>query len=239
MFYHATSNLYRALRQSYVFVLGLFAAQLVGDDFLGTYRLYDVDQETGEISEMEEGLSKTISIAKEDDGSYTAVITREVSKEQWLKSQVSLRNISKEGLRELENRAEQHGAPTSGAEPIKPEGFLDSLLVLNIDDQSYEKDKRQVETTTDVKVDGNRISIFVPFSEDKQSYIDTTKDEIVAREYYEFVIKNGELNGTYSDYVAPYALWSTEKIHAKRVSDTPLPDEESDDTGLVDFEDPD
>lgn len=66
----------------------------------------------------------------------------------------------------------------------------------------------------------------------------TTKDEKEAGGYYEIVIENGELESTVTDYFGPDLRSTTRKIHAKRVSDSPRSEEESDDAGPEDSEDP-
>ncbi len=210
----------------------------MGDDVLGTYLMYDVDQETGKISEMEEGLSTTISLTKIDDESYTVMITREVSKEQWEKSQDLLRGIFAGLSPETKENIEKTAARMSGIDPRETEGMFDIVAEYNINEvQSYENVKHQVETTTDVTVDGNNVSIFVPLPDDDLDK-GTNKDEKEAGEYYEIVIENGELNGTYTDYLGPDLRSSTKKIHAKRVSDSPQSEEDSYDTKTTVPEDP-
>ena len=237
---HVISKLHSSLRHSFVLVLGLISTQLIGDDFLGTYRTYDVDQETGEISEMEEGLSTSISIVKEDDGTYTVVITREVSKEQWEKSHALLREMLEGMSPEAKKNWEQFaGIILIGDKPSDTEGLFDAVMEHNLNEvQSYENVKKQIETTKDVTVEGNKVAIFFPFPDDADSYEGTTKDEKEAGDYYEIVIEEGELNGTFSDYYGPDLKSSTKKIHAKRVSDSPRSEEESYDTKTEVPEDP-
>ncbi|MXZ55109.1 MAG: hypothetical protein F4227_03205 [Gammaproteobacteria bacterium] len=125
MFCCEVFRLHRAIRYSLVLALSLLSTQLVGDDILGTYLMYDVNQETGEISEMEEGLSTTFSITEEDDGTYTVVITREVSKEQWEKSQVLLREMLEGMSPEAKKNWEQYaGIILIGDKPSETEGFF-------------------------------------------------------------------------------------------------------------------
>lgn len=125
LFYHWVSRLHRSVRFSLIIALGSLSSQLVADDILGTYRMYHVDQDTGAISEMEEGLSATISIAKESDGSFTVVITREVSKEQWEKSQVLLREMLEGMSPEAKKNWEQYaGIILIGDKPSETEDFF-------------------------------------------------------------------------------------------------------------------
>ncbi|MXZ55110.1 MAG: hypothetical protein F4227_03210 [Gammaproteobacteria bacterium] len=121
---------------------------------------------------------------------------------------------------------------------MKLKVFFDAVMEHNLNEvQSYENVKKQVETTTDVTVDGIKASIFFPILDD-DSYEGTNKDEKQAVEYYEIVIEHGELNGTYWDYLGPSLRSSKEKIHAKRVSDSPRSEEESDDIKTAVLEDP-
>lgn len=233
------SRLHRSVRLSLIIALYLLSTQLVADDIVGTCRMYHVDQDTGAISEMEEGLSATISIAKESDGSFTVVITREVSKEQWEKSQALMREMFEGMSPETKKKLEQYATIMSGEQLGEGNGLFDQAADIVINEvQSFENVKRQVETTSDVTVEGNKVSIFVPFPDDAYSYKGSTTDEKEAGDYYEIVIEDGELNGTLSDYYGPDVKSSTEKIHAKRVSDSPRSEEESDDTKIAVPEDP-
>ena len=239
LFYHWMSKLHRSVRLSFVFAFGLLSTQLVADNILGTYRMYHVDQETGAISEMEEGLSATISIAKESDGSFTVVITREVSKEQWEKSQALIREMFDGMSPETKKKLEQYATVMSGEQLGEGNGLFDQAADVVINEvQSFENGKKQVETTKDVTVEGNKVAIFFPFPDDADSYEGTTKDEKEAGDYYEIVIEEGELNGTFSDYYGPDLKSSTKKIHAKCVSDSPRSEEESYDTKTEVPEDP-
>lgn len=141
--YREPFRMHRSVHYSLVFAFALLSTQFVGGDSLGTYLMYDADQEIDAISEMAEDLSTTMFIAKEDDGSYSVVITPEVSKEQWEKSQALMKETL-EGLSPEEKKnIEQSAARMSGAKPSETEGMFDQAAEYAINEvQSYESVKK-------------------------------------------------------------------------------------------------
>ena len=70
LLYREISRMHCSVRNFLVFALVLLSTHLVGNDVLGKFLMYNVDQETGEISETEYGKT-TMSFSKDNNGQST------------------------------------------------------------------------------------------------------------------------------------------------------------------------
>ena len=194
---------HRVLCNLLILGLTLFSIHSIGDDVVGTYRIYQVDRESGEISKSE-GINSRISISKEDDGSYAAVATSEVSKETWEKAQAVLKDVF-EGLSpDVKKSVEGYGALICGVKPSETEGMFDKAAdhIVN-EEYKYENLAKTVETALEVIVDGNNVTILFPFPEGARTTPQNSDGEQEVWTTYEIVIENGELNGKIIDSLGP------------------------------------
>ena len=234
LMYREISRMQRSVRYSLVFALVLFSTQLVRDDVLGKFLMYNVDQDSGKISETEYGKT-TMSISKDSNGSYNVVRTVEVSEEEW-KQQLAEEKSRLEKLSvEEKQHIEQYAAVASGGEPSDGEGAFDEVGE-GWSDRNHEDEAKTVETTTEVNVDGNNVSIFFPILGYREMGILNTDSKKEIGMSYEIVIENGELKGTCTFLHGSVSPPHTVKVHGKLITDSPSSEEESVDTATDDTE---
>lgn len=211
---------HRLLCYSLMVGLTLISHYLVGDDVVGTYSLDVVDRESGEISKSE-GASTKLSISKEVDGTYAASITYEVSEEAWAEAQTQLKDFFDGLSPDAKKSIALYGGSISGAKPSEAVGMFTKAwdYVLN-EKLTYEDVAHAVETASEVIVEGNTVSIFVPILADGETIPLNTDGKQVKGDTYEIKIENGELNGTITGSYGSDLFSQTTKIHGKLIDDS-------------------
>ncbi|MXZ55867.1 MAG: hypothetical protein F4227_07560 [Gammaproteobacteria bacterium] len=201
------------VRSLVVLGLAFLSYYAIGDDLLGTYIMYDVDQETGEVSDSL-GLT-TITINQTiDEESYSIKETVRIDKADWEKIQAErirhLEELSSEEKREM-------AVAISGDESIDHNEIFDKY-VKDIKDENYEDEAKSLntlKTTTEVTIDGNSISFFIPLLGYEEKGLHKRGERKFGR-LFKADIQNGELVGTCTWFSGPRLPPYERKIYGKR-----------------------
>ena len=149
-----------------------------------------------------------------------------------------MKNVVLEGYSSAEKQlVEQIAAVASGGEPSDGEEVFDQAVEEGLSYRKYEDEAKTVETTTEVTVDGNSVSIFFPILGYREMGVLNTDGKKEIGRSYEILIEGGELNGTCTFLHGSHSPPHTVKVHGKLITDSSSSEDDGDDTESDNTED--
>lgn len=170
-----------------------FSPQREPADIEGVYRIHSVDREAR--IKKNEGYAITLRITKDKDGIFSVVETIEREREYWDSIiEAELKQVD-ENMGIFEGLGVLHEGGEKQLQDLMVEEREHALGEIN--NRRYADEARVEEIATNVRVDGNKISFLFPHP-DVDSILTDMYGEKAFGWYYEAVIQDGEIKGTWA-----------------------------------------